>query len=91
MIVTDKPGRIFAFVPYLVYRGIVYRDKLLTILGAAPFLYEMFWLLSKPPKYHCSPLTQKIDHYYIVNISNDHVAFTRRKSCIFGKLVAGVE
>lgn len=59
MIVTDQPGRVFAvivFAPYLVYRGIVYRDKLLTILGAALFLYEMFWLLSKPPKIALWPL-----------------------------------
>lgn len=59
MIVTDQPGRIFAviiFAPYLVYRGLVYRDTLLTMLGLALFLYELFWLLSQPPRTASWPL-----------------------------------
>ena len=59
MIVTDQPGRVFAvivFAPYLVYRGLVNRDMLLTVLGVTLFLYEMFWLLSKPPKMALWPL-----------------------------------
>ena len=60
MIVTDQPGRIFAvlvFAPYLVYRGLVHCDRLLAALGVVLFLYEMFWLLSKPPKTALWPLS----------------------------------
>ena len=59
MIVTDQPGRVFAvviFAPYLAYRGFIHRDTLLAVLGVALFLYEMFWLLSKPPKMALWPL-----------------------------------
>lgn len=59
MIVTDQPGRIFAvivFAPYIVYCGLVHRDTLLLVLGVALFLYEMFWLLSRPPKMALWPL-----------------------------------
>jgi hypothetical protein len=60
MIVTDQPGRIFAviiFAPYIVCRGLTHRDTLLIVLGVTLFLYEMFWLLSKPPKMALWPLS----------------------------------
>lgn len=59
MIVTDQPGRVFAvivFAPYLVYRGLAHRDTLIIVFGVVLFLYEMFWLLSRPPKMALWPL-----------------------------------
>ena len=53
MFLTDQPGRLFAiliFAPYVIYRGLSYRDNLLLILGVGLFLYELFWLLARPPQ-----------------------------------------
>lgn len=53
MILNDQPGRLFAiliFAPYLIFRGISYRDTALLILGIALFFYEMFWITTAPPQ-----------------------------------------
>ena len=50
---TEQPGRliaIFIIGPYLLYKGSIFNDKLLLILGIIFIIYELFWVIMYDPK-----------------------------------------
>ena len=50
---TDQPGRIFAifiFAPLLIYKGYIYNDYILILLGILLFIWDLYWILNYPPK-----------------------------------------
>ncbi len=53
MKLTDQPGRIFAifiFAPLLIYKGYIYNDYILILLGILLFIWDLYWILNYPPK-----------------------------------------
>ena len=53
MNLTDQPGRIFAifiFAPFLIYKGYIYKDCTLILLGTLLFIWDLYWILNHPPK-----------------------------------------
>ena len=53
MDITDQPGRIFAiliFSPLLIYKGGIYEDYILILLGILLFLWDLYWIINYPPK-----------------------------------------
>ena len=52
MAITDYPARCFAvfiFAPYIIYRGIKYKDDFLIFLGILLFIYESFCMIYSKP------------------------------------------
>jgi hypothetical protein len=52
MKLTDQPGRLFAiliFAPLLIYKGSVFKDNILIILGIVLFLWDLYWIVNYPP------------------------------------------
>jgi hypothetical protein len=50
---SDQPGRVFAIfvlMPFLIYKGRIYNDKLLFYLGILFGIYELYWITSYAPK-----------------------------------------
>ena len=53
MAISDQPGRVFAivvFAPLLIYKGSVYNDSWLIILGLLLFFWDLYWIIYYPPK-----------------------------------------
>lgn len=52
MAITDYPARCFAvfiFAPFLIIRGIKYKDNILILLGILLFVYEIFCMIYSKP------------------------------------------
>ena len=53
MRVTDQPGRVlavFVIAPILLYKGMKYKDYFILLFAIILFLWDLYWLLTKPPK-----------------------------------------
>ena len=53
MIITDQPGRIlavFVFAPFLIYKGKLYKDNHLIMIGFLLFCWDLYWIINHPPK-----------------------------------------
>lgn len=51
-LLTDQPGRLFAiivFAPCLIYKGVVYNDTVLLVLGFLLLVWDLYWLIFKEP------------------------------------------
>lgn len=50
---TDQPGRVLAvlvFAPLIFYKGCKYQDLFLIIFAILLFVWDLYWLTSKPPR-----------------------------------------
>lgn len=50
---SDQPGRVLAvlvFAPLILYKGYKYHDRFLIIFAILLFIWDLYWLTSKPPR-----------------------------------------
>ena len=53
LIRTDQPGRVvavFLVSPILGYKGMVYDDAFIKSFAITLFVWDMWWLVTKPPR-----------------------------------------
>lgn len=53
MKITDQPGRFLAvcvFGPMLIFKGLDYKDIFILAFGLLLILWDLYWLLCKPPR-----------------------------------------
>ena len=51
---NDQPGRVFAIfvlAPYILNRGLLYKDDTLIVVGIFFAIYEIFWIACAAPRY----------------------------------------
>ena len=50
---SDQPGRVvavFVVSPVLAFKGIAYNDAFIEAFAASLFLWDLWWLLARPPR-----------------------------------------
>jgi len=50
---TDQPGRllaVFVLAPIILFKALQYKDIFLAIFAIALFIWDLYWLLTQPPR-----------------------------------------